>query len=97
VALAEVLQREKFERDFTAAEREVFLEAFVERASFIEPKEEIRICRDAKDDKFLELAVSGEATYLISGDNDLRSLNPFHGIAIITAAEFLAATSDEKT
>jgi putative PIN family toxin of toxin-antitoxin system len=95
--LAEVLQREKFGRYVTAAEREEFLEAFVERATFIEPTEEIRICRDAKDDKFLELAVNGGAAYLISGDNDLRSLHPFRGIAIVTAAEFLAATSEEET
>lgn len=95
--LAEVLQREKFDRYVTAAEREEFLEAFVERVTFIEPTEEIRICRDAKDDKFLELAVSGGAAYLISGDNDLRSLNPFHGIAIVTAVEFLAATIGEET
>ena len=94
--LAEVLQREKFDRYVTAAEREEFLEAFVERVTFIEPTEEIRICRDAKDDKFLELAVSGRAAYLISGDKDLRSLPPFRGIAIVTAAEFLAATSGEE-
>ena len=81
--LAEVLQREKFDRYVTAAEHEEFLEAFVERTTFIEPTEEIRICRDTKDDKFLELAVSGGAVYLISGDNDLRSLNPFRGIAIV--------------
>jgi uncharacterized protein len=94
--LAEVFQREKFARYVTAAEREEFLEVFVERATFIAPAEEIRICRDAKDDKFLELAVSGGATHLISGDNDLRSLHPFRGIAIVTAAEFLAATSGEE-
>ena len=95
--LAEVLQREKFDQYVTVAEREEFLEAFVERSTFIEPTEEIRICRDAKDDKFLELAISGGATYLISGDNDLRSLTPFRGIVIGTAAEFLAATREEET
>ncbi len=94
--LAEVLQRGKFDRYVTAAEREEFLEAFVERAIFMEPSAEIRICRDAKDDKFLELAVSGGAAYLISGDNDLRLLNPFRGITIGTASEFLATTNREE-
>ncbi|MGH7961849.1 MAG: putative toxin-antitoxin system toxin component, PIN family [Candidatus Binatia bacterium] len=94
--LAEVLQREKFDRYVTTAEREEFLEAFVERATLREPTEELRICRDAKDDKFLELAVSGGAGYLISGDKDLRSLNPFCDIAIVTAAEFLTATEREE-
>lgn len=90
--VAEVLSREKFDRYVTVAEREEFLDAFVERATFIEPTEAIRMCRDATDDKFLELAVSGGATYLISGDKDLRSLHPFRGIAFVTAAEFLTAT-----
>jgi uncharacterized protein len=93
--LAAVLQREKFERYVTAAEREEFLVAFVERALFIEPTEEVRACRDAKEDKFLELAVSGRAAYIISGDADLLELHPFRGIAIMTAAEFLQATEEE--
>ena len=75
--LAEVFSREKFDRYVTTAEREEFLEAFVERATFVEPIEVIQICRDPKDDKFFELAVSGGAAYLISGDKDLRSLPPF--------------------
>ena len=95
--LAEVLQREKFERYVTAAEREEFLVAFVERVLFMEPTEEIHACRDAKDDKFLELAVSGRATYIISGDDDLLVLHPFRDIAIMTAAEFLQATEEEAT
>ncbi|HEY5869985.1 MAG TPA: putative toxin-antitoxin system toxin component, PIN family [Candidatus Tectomicrobia bacterium] len=93
--LAEVLQREKFTRYVTAAEREAFLIAFVDRALFLEPSEEIRACRDAKDDKFLELAVSGRAAHIISGDEDLLVLHPFRNIAIMTVAEFLQATEDE--
>jgi len=93
--LAEVLQREKFERYVTAAEREEFLVAFVERALFMEATEEVHACRDAKDDKFLELAVSGRAAYIISGDADLLVLHPFRDIAIMTTAEFLQATEEE--
>jgi putative PIN family toxin of toxin-antitoxin system len=93
--LAEVLQREKFARYVTAAEREEFLVALVNRVLFLEPTEEIRACRDAKDDKFLELAVSGRATYIVSGDDDLLVLHPFRNIAIITVAEFLQATEDK--
>jgi uncharacterized protein len=93
--LAEVLQREKFARYVTAAEREEFLVAFVERALFVEPMEEVRACRDAKDDKFLELAVSGRAAYIISGDADLLVLHPFRDIAIMTAEDFSHATAEE--
>jgi putative PIN family toxin of toxin-antitoxin system len=94
--LAEVLQREKFDRYVTAAEREEFLVALVHRAIFIEPAEAIRACRDARDDKFLELAVSGNAACIISGDGDLLIVNPFRNIAIMTAAEFIESTEEES-
>ena len=45
--------------------------------------------RDRKDDKFLELAVNGNAALIITGDKDLLALDPFQGIAIITPASFL--------
>ncbi len=95
--LAEVLQREKFDRYVTTAQREEFLEGLVERATFIEATEEVHLCRDARDDKFLGLAISGEASYIISGDKDLLSLHPFGDVAVITPVEFLAAIKkDDK-
>jgi uncharacterized protein len=47
-------------------------------------------CRDPKDDKFLELAVSGHADLIVTGDSDLLALNPFREIPIVTPAEFVA-------
>jgi uncharacterized protein len=95
--LAEVLQRPKFERYVMAAEREEFLAAFVERALFLEPTEEVRACRDVEDDKFLELAVSGRASHVITGDDDLLVLHPFRNIAILTPTEFLHTVERETT
>ena len=45
--------------------------------------------RDPADDKFLECAVAGRAAYVITGDQDLRTLGSYRRIAIVTAAEFL--------
>ena len=50
----------------------------------------VSVCRDPKDDKFLELAVSGAATHIISGDDDLLSLHPFRGVAIISPQDFVS-------
>jgi predicted nucleic acid-binding protein len=50
---------------------------------------ETRVCSDLDDNKFLELAVSGMAQYIITGDKDLLILNTYQGIPIITPAEFL--------
>lgn len=45
--------------------------------------------RDPKDNKVLELALNGEAQYIISGDKDLLVLHPFRGVSVITANELL--------
>jgi len=50
---------------------------------------EIRACRDPKDDKFLELAVSGQATHIVTGDADLLVLHPFPGIQIISPTQLI--------
>lgn len=49
----------------------------------------ITACRDPKDDKFLELAVNGHADLIVSGDQDLLTLNPFRDIPIVTPAIFV--------
>ena len=38
--------------------------------------ERIVACRDPTDDKFLEVAVSGKADLVLTGDADLLALNP---------------------
>jgi uncharacterized protein len=87
--LNDVIGRDRFNRYVTRKEREEFLEAFIGRASLIEIVETVKECRDSKDDKILELALNGKANSIISGDQDLLILNPFQGIVIVTAEEFL--------
>jgi uncharacterized protein len=87
--LSDVLGREKFDRFVTSDERDEFLETFVERAMLVEVIERVQECRDPKDDKILELALNGQAEYIVSGDKDLLVLNPFRGVKIVTAEEFL--------
>jgi len=53
------------------------------------PTEIITDCRDPKDNKFLELAVEANASCIVTGDKDLLVLDPFRGIPILTAADFL--------
>ena len=47
------------------------------------------ICRDKDDQKFLELAISGRADYIVSGDKDLLDLNKIDKGAILSPKEFL--------
>jgi uncharacterized protein len=50
----------------------------------------LEICRDPKDDKFLELAICGSATHLITGDDDLLVLNPFRNVEILKSSDFVS-------
>ena len=86
--LDEVLRRTKFDRYVREEFRLEFLAGLVREAEVVEIVETIRHCRDVKDDKFLELAASGNATHVISGDADLLVLNPFRGIPILTPQSF---------
>lgn len=55
----------------------------------MEVTQRVKECRDPKDDKFLKLAVNGNATLIVSGDKDLQVLHPFRNIPILSPREFL--------
>ena len=87
--LADVLARAKFDSYITVGDRQEFLRLLDRIAVMVPVIHTIRACRDARDDKFLELAVNGEASLIITGDADLLDLDPFQGIPIITPASYL--------
>jgi putative PIN family toxin of toxin-antitoxin system len=59
------------------------------RSEMVSPQRRITVCRDPRDDMFLEVAVGGHADVIVSGDEDLLSLDPFEGIPIVAPAHFL--------
>ena len=93
--LDDVLRRSKFNKYVPEERRLEFLAALVQQAEQIDVAETITACRDAKDNKFLELAVSGGASHIITGDDDLLALHPFRGIAVVTPQTFLASLHRE--
>lgn len=92
--LSTVLHRKKFDKYLTSDERDQFLDRYTRSTITIDIIETIRLCRDPKDDKFLEIATNGAATYLITGDPDLLVLHPFRGIPIISPDIFLRTLSE---
>lgn len=87
--LDKVLTRPKFDRYLLREERERFLQAFIREATLVEVTEHVDVCRDPKDNAVLELAISGGAICIVTGDEDLLVLNPFRGIAITTPDRLL--------
>lgn len=87
--LADTLDRTKFDRYSPHAQRRRFIRDLIEVSELVRIRGPIRACRDPNDDKFLELALSGDADYLITGDSDLLVLDPFRGVEIVTPRDFL--------
>jgi putative PIN family toxin of toxin-antitoxin system len=88
--LIEVLSRKQFNKYLLEEERMRFLVGLLKEAELLDNTETISECRDPKDNKFLELAFSGKADCIISGDHDLLVLNPFREIPIVTPKGFLS-------
>lgn len=87
--LYDVLSRKHLQRYIDEDDIHKFVAVLTREAEWVDVNVRISACRDSKDDKFLELAVSGHATHIITGDSDLLALHPFQGIQIITASLFL--------
>jgi len=87
--LDNTLNRTKFDRYSHQTQRRNFIRELIEVAELVRISEPIRACRDPNDDKFLALAVSGDADYLITGDSDLLVLNPFRDVEIVTPRDFV--------
>lgn len=63
-------------------------------ARAFEPAERVTDCRDAKDNRYLELALAASADMIVSGDQDLLVLAPWRGVRILSPAAFVALWDD---
>lgn len=79
----------KFDRYVSRERRDSLIERLGPNVEMVEIVQRVRASRDPKDDKFLEVALNGEADVLVSGDNDLLTLHPFRGTDILTPATYL--------
>jgi putative PIN family toxin of toxin-antitoxin system len=84
--------RDKFFR-IPVAQRQALLDDFINLLEIVVPQIEVAICRDPDDDKFLSLAVSGNADLILTGDDDLLTLHPFRGLNILSPSTYLAQRS----
>jgi len=57
--------------------------------NLIEPAFKTTACRDPNDNMFLDVAVSSDANFIVSGDKDLLSMKQFHNIPILDANSFI--------
>lgn len=87
--LATVISRDYLAKYRTVDEREEFLGRYSELVKLIPITTQVTDCRDAKDNKFSELALSAQAPIIVSSDSDLLVLHPYRGINIYLPADFM--------
>ncbi|NJL48429.1 MAG: putative toxin-antitoxin system toxin component, PIN family [Leptolyngbyaceae cyanobacterium SM2_5_2] len=87
--LSQVILRPKLDRYVAIDPRVEFIARLREEAEQVDIQERIVACRDPKDDQFLEVAINGNASCMITGDQDLLVLHPFRNLEIVSPAQFL--------
>ena len=88
--LLDVIFRKKLDKYFVDNnERLVIVNILEANSVLFSPEISIDDCRDKKDNKFLELAITVKASCIITGDTDLLVLHPFRNIPILNAVDFI--------
>ena len=86
--LSEVLSRPRFKNIFTAKRIKELFSLLDSYAIVVSPSQKVNVCRDGKDNFLLEVALEGEADYVVTGDEDLLVINTFQSTKIIRPKEF---------
>ncbi|MDR4509446.1 MAG: putative toxin-antitoxin system toxin component, PIN family [Candidatus Brocadiaceae bacterium] len=96
--LADVLSRPRIKDKYGIAANDIkeLLVLIEERAEIVFLEGTITICRDKDDDLVVETAIKGQASFLITRDDDIKfdkKVSSFllqYGVSVISIAKFLA-------
>lgn len=83
------IARPKFDRYFGESGRLRHLVKIAQSSQFFDVSAKASVSRDVTDDKFIALALDARARILISGDLDLKIVQTYEGIEILSPAQFL--------
>ena len=82
------IARQKFDRYFEKDGRLKHLIQIAQSIKRFESIAQIQYSHDQTDNKFLELAVDSQSSIIISGDPDLKNIQAFEGIEILSPSIF---------
>ena len=99
--LADVLNRPRIKSKYGISENDIkeLLILIEERSEPVLLSGDINICRDKDDNAVIETAITGQADFLVTRDDDIKfdkAVSSFlkkHGVSVISIAKFLAHIS----
>jgi putative PIN family toxin of toxin-antitoxin system len=92
-----VLQRPKFRDHLSPVAMDEFRELLSFHSLLVHPLQKVAVCRDKKDNMFLECALHLPVDYIVTGDDDLLVLHPFQNIPIITPNTFIQTIQESSS
>ena len=93
--IVRVTQRPKLQKYFAPQKVDELIKFLTTIGILIEVESVVTACRDPKDNYLLALARDSQASFLVTGDQDLLVLETFENTAIVTYNQFLERISME--
>jgi len=89
--LIKVLEYPHIQRkyDIDAEAIQNFVGVLVQYGERVEPNRTVNVCRDPDDNHVIEVALAGNAEYVVSNDQDLLVLKEYETVRFVTVGEFL--------
>jgi|AntRauMFilla1563_2_1112583.scaffolds.fasta_scaffold00973_5 hypothetical protein len=87
--ISQTIKKPKLSKYFQSAGIEDMFDAFDPFIDMIEVSSQVSICRDSNDDFLLNLAIDGNANYLLTGDLDILSLKKIGNTQVVKISDFL--------
>lgn len=97
--LERVIHYPRIRKRYNLPEEQVdqFIQLISTQAISVDPSIEITVIeKDLTDNRYLECAVAGGASYIITGDSHLLELKEYKGIIILPPTGFLVLVESEK-
>lgn len=86
--LAQVIGRPKFDTWRPHQVRMVWLQHYAANVVEYQPVSQVTDCRDPKDNKFLDAALTASAEVIVCSDKDLLVLHPYRNIDVLNLQDF---------
>lgn len=95
--LEELLEKLRSSFNFPEEDLRIVSDEFAEMAEKVDIGGDLRVVTDDQDDdKFVECALVGGVSTIVSGDKHLLRLRSYQGIRMISPAEFIQSISGES-
>jgi putative PIN family toxin of toxin-antitoxin system len=86
--LIDVFNKPKIKKYLNITQIENFFDLFYDITEIVKITKKVELCRDKKDNYLLSLAMTTNADYLISGDEDLLILDKISNTKIFNYSDF---------